>query len=242
MLQDERSKIMTTQKHQTEYVVRCLFERFGDCSYIGHLDLMHVFDRAVRRADMPMLYSQGYNPRPMIVFALPLGVGIHTAGDYVDISLAQEVDAGKFMSEVNPQLPSGVKILKAINIPEPKNSLMSVVTAAKYRIEAPDIKKFGEKLFDFDELLTTKKSKGKTVETDIRPLLLSKLQCPSDDPNVFEFYCCAGSTKNLRPDILLNALSSATGYDVALANDAKVVRTALYGGEYPKLLDIMTLL
>ena len=93
MLQNERSLEMTRQQHQTEYVVRCLFERVGDASFVGHLDLMHTFDRAIRRAEMPILYTQGYNPRPMMVFALPLGVGIDTLGDYVDISLSRVVDA-----------------------------------------------------------------------------------------------------------------------------------------------------
>ena len=242
MLQDERSKLMTKQQHQTEYVVRCLFERKGNCSYVGHLDLMHIFDRAVRRAEMPILYTQGYNPRPMIVFALPLGVGIHTVGDYVDISLAYEVKAEEFIPKVNAQLPQGVKITKGINIPEPKNSLMSVVTTAKYCIEAPDIAKYMNMLFEKKEIVTEKKSKGKLVTTDIRPLLLSTLNKPFDNPDVFGFYASAGSTSNLRPDVLLNALCEQTGYDKELASNAKVTRLSLYGGEYPKLLDIMTLL
>ena len=92
MLQSERNLSMTTLAHQTAYVCRCLFERVGDASFVGHLDLMHTFDRAIRRAGLPILYSQGYNPRPMMVFALPLGVGIDTLGDVVDISLSEYVD------------------------------------------------------------------------------------------------------------------------------------------------------
>ncbi|MBO7452652.1 MAG: DUF2344 domain-containing protein [Clostridiales bacterium] len=241
MLQNERSLEMTRQKHQTEYVVRCLFERVGDASFVGHLDLMHTFDRAIRRADMPILYTQGYNPRPMMVFALPLGVGIDTLGDFVDVSLSRVVDANEFMEKVNPNLPRGVKLYGGVNIDEPKNSLMSVVTVAMYRLEAPGIKAPMMRLFEKEELMIEKKSKGKIVTTDIRALLLSGAQNPSPDENVFEFYCLAGSTKNLRPDVLLNALCKYEGYDEDLALNTRVTRLALYGGTYPELKDIKEL-
>ena len=78
MLQSEREKMMTMQPHQTAYVQRCTFTRSGATTFLGHLDLMTCFERAARRAELPILYSQGYNPRPMMVFALPLGVGIET--------------------------------------------------------------------------------------------------------------------------------------------------------------------
>ena len=233
---------MTKQKHQTEYVVRCLFERVGDASFVGHLDLMHTFDRAIRRAEMPILYSQGYNPRPMMVFALPLGVGIDTIGDYVDVSLANVVDAEEFMAKVNPNLPKGVKLYGGINIDEPKNSLMSVVTTAMYRFEAPGIQKPIHALFEKESIEVQKKSKGKIVTTDIRPLLLSPAQNPPASEDVAELYVCAGSSKNLRPDVLLNALCVHEGYDEELAANATVTRLMLYGGEYPRLRDIKELL
>ena len=98
MTEDERRYEMTRQKHQTAYVCRTRFERHGATAYIGHLDLMKVFERALKRADLPLLYTQGYNPRPMLVFALPLGVGIETSGDYVDVSLSVTVPAEDTMA------------------------------------------------------------------------------------------------------------------------------------------------
>lgn len=242
MLQNERSLEMTRQQHQTEYVVRCLFERVGDASFVGHLDLMHTFDRAIRRAEMPILYTQGYNPRPMMVFALPLGVGIDTLGDYVDISLSRVVDAEEFMEKVNKNLPKGVKLYGGINIDEPKNSLMSVVTTAMYRIKAPGVQEPILRLFEKDEIKVEKKSKGKIVETDIRPLLLSKAQRMPEAKDICELYVCAGSSKNLRPDVLMSALCKYEGYDEDDAANAEVTRLSLFGGEYPKLLDIKELL
>lgn len=242
MLQNERDKCMKAQPHQTEYVCRCLFERVGDASFVGHLDLMHTFDKAIRRADMPILYSQGYNPRPMMVFALPLGVGIDTLGDYVDVSLKHEVDVNLFMEEVNKFLPKGVKLYGGVNIDEPKNSLMSVVSIARYRLEAPGISDALRKLVTRDELKISKKSKGKMVETDIRPLFISEADDYEKSDDSFEFYVYAGSSKNLRPDVLMNALCEYEGYDRELANNSIVTRLKLYGGDYPELKDIKGLL
>lgn len=240
MLQSERNLSMVCQKHQTEYVCRCLFERVGNASFVGHLDLMHTFDRAIRRAGMPILYSQGYNPRPMMVFALPLGVGIDTLGDYVDISLSYEVNADELIEKVNPHLPLGVKLYGGVNIDEPKNSLMSVVSIAKYRFQAPGIRDKMNSLVIRDELKVIKKSKGKLVETDIRPLFLSAIE--GTDEDTFECFVYAGSSKNLRPDVFLNALCEYEDYDRELASNCLVTRLALYGGEYPELKDIKGLL
>lgn len=242
MLQNERNLSMVTLKHQTEYVCRCLFERVGDASFVGHLDLMHTFDRAIRRAGLPILYSQGYNPRPMMVFALPLGVGIDTLGDYVDISMSREVDVNELMEKVNPFLPKGVKLYGGINIDEPKNSLMSVVTIAKYRFTAPEIKSKMRSLVTRDELRVTKKSKGKLVETDIRPLFICEVPDNETSEDVFECFVYAGSSKNLRPDVFLNALCEYEGYDRKIAANCLVTRLGLYGGEYPELKDIKGLL
>ena len=110
MLQSEREKMMTMQEHQTAYVQRASFSREGATVFLGHLDLMTCFERAARRAGLPILYSQGYNPRPMMVFALPLGVGIETRCDYLDVSLKCPYDADKFTEELNAFLPTGLRI------------------------------------------------------------------------------------------------------------------------------------
>lgn len=233
MRQDERAKEMTRQQHQTAYVCRARFMRKGALSYIGHLDLKTVFERAVRRAELPLLYSQGYNPRPMLVFALPIGVGIDTTGDYVDVSMSVPVDAEEFKTKVNEELPDGLKVLEAITIDEPKRSLMSVVTVAEYDLEAKGITQAVIDLFAREEVLVERKSKGKVKVGDIRPLMIKPI--PSPDPDKAHIMVYAGSTQNLRPDVLLEALCVHEGYSREEAAECRVTRTALYGGEYPDI-------
>ena len=233
---EEQLKQMTTKKHQHEYVCRSLFERKGALSYIGHLDLKAVFERALRRAELPLLYTQGFNPRPMLEFALPLGVGIDTEGDYMDVAMEVPLNPDEFISKLNSELPDGLKVLKTVCIDEPKKSLMSVVTCATYRIEAPGITNPLLDLMKMEKVETTKKSKGKEVNADIRPLLIKPLT--SSAPDKAEYMCYAGSTKNLRPDVLLKAICEKTGYDVNEASEARITRLALYGGEYPDICSI----
>lgn len=226
---------MTTQKHQKQYVQRAVFARKGALSYIGHLDLMRCFERAIRRAELPILYSQGYNPRPMMVFALPLGVGIHTEGDVVDVPMSVPVDPEEFITKVNEELPVDLKILSSVSIPEPKDSLMSIVAAADYRIEAKGIGLIATNILEYDEVITTKKSKGKQITVDIRSLILDVRKV--DDDSII-LSVAAGSSKNLRPDVFMNALCTILNFDSDEAKDACVTRIALYKEESDKLSKI----
>ena len=240
MNNEERLQQMTRQQHQHEYVCRGVFERKGALSYIGHLDLKAVFERALRRAELPLLYTQGFNPRPMLVFALPLGVGIDTEGDYFDVSMEVPVEPEEYIRRINEELPDGLRVLSAVSIDEPKNSLMSVVTCASYRIEAPGITDAVLKVFGQESVETMKKSKGREIKVDIRPLLIKPLT--SSTPDAAEYMCYAGSQQNLRPDVLLKALCETQGYDEKAALDARITRLALYGGTYPDLTSIEGLL
>ena len=233
---EEQLKMMTTKTHQHEYVCRGLFERKGALSYIGHLDLKAVFERALRRAELPLLYTQGFNPRPMLEFALPLGVGIDTEGDWADVVMEVPVDPDEYTSRINAELPDGLKVIRAVALDEPKKSLMSVVTCAEYRIEAPGITEAVLQLFEREHAETTKKSKGREVTTDIRPLMIKPLTTSA--PDRAEYMCYAGSQQNLRPDVLLKAVCELTGYDEAAAAEARITRLALYGGAYPDICSI----
>jgi len=238
MLQSELEKKMTMQDHQTAYVQRCTFSRSGPTIYLGHLDLMTCFERAARRAGLPILYSQGYNPRPSMVFALPLGVGIETRKDYLDVFLEKEMDPEEFVRSINTYLPSGIRVLKSKPIPEPKDSIMSIVTTATYRFEAKGIRAAMKKAFAQETLEVEKVAKGKVKTTDIRPLLISLSQASDGDPDSVEFYCGAGSEKNVRPDLILLSLQKYCGMDKETAENTRVIRTGLFDGEYPRIVPI----
>ena len=237
MRQDDRALEMTRQQHQTQYMMRTRFKRTGATSFVGHLDLMKIFERAARRAGLPLLYSQGYNPRPMLVFALPLSVGTDTTGDYVDIAMSVPVDPEEFTEKMAPELPEGLEIMSARSIGEPKKSIMSLVTAASYAFDAKDITRAALEVWKMESVEVEKKAKGGKIRTaDIKPLMIKILE--TSTPDHLEMLVYAGSEKNLRPDVFLKALTVHASYPEDEASECAVTRTELYTGEYPDIVAI----
>ena len=93
--------------------LRFYFSKEPSVKYVGHLDLIEVFDRAFRRAKMPLSFSEGFNPRPKLSFAHPLAVGISSVGEIGEIELDEKIQIIEFINKMNESLPSGIRILNA---------------------------------------------------------------------------------------------------------------------------------
>ena len=111
------------------------FSRFGALSYCSHLDLLRCVQRTMRRAGLPMQYSQGFNPHPVLNFAQALGVGLQTRGDYFAVTLSEEVDPKAFLLRFNAHAPSGLSAILAREMGEQEKSPMALVQAAIYAFE-----------------------------------------------------------------------------------------------------------
>lgn len=92
---------------------RVKFNKKGYLRYISHLDLMRLFERTFNRIDLPVEYSNGFNPKPKISIASPLSLGIESEEEWMDIELLEKVDEGDFIINTNKILPEGIKILEA---------------------------------------------------------------------------------------------------------------------------------
>lgn len=206
------------------YDVRLRFARREPAIWLAHLDMMRTFERSIRRAGLPVHWSQGYNPRPQMTFALPIGVGLATEVDYVDIQLIEPVDPQLVMDRLNPCLPMGFEILAAGPVESSKVSLMSLVQAADYRLQSPGLAAAWRRIPVTQPLIVDKFSKGRTLEVDIRPLILD-LQVQSDEELVIRVK--AGSSANLRPDLFLLALKVYGELPDLAAADCAVTRLGL---------------
>ena len=231
----DREKEMTTQKHQTAYLSRIRFARTGSLAYVGHLDMMRAFERAIRRTELPLLHSQGYNPRPMLVFALPIGVGIHTTDDYVDIAMSRPVEPREVMEQLASKLPPDLSVLSVASLPESVGSIMAAVSAASYELESPGIVNAAKQLLDHKEIVIEKPSKGKMRTLDIRPLIHEVNTPDPTDPDRVEILVRAGSKENLRPDLFLSALVTCENYSLIASKNTKITRTGLFSGTYPDI-------
>ena len=170
--------------------VRVRFAKYGAVKFIGHLDVLRYFQKAVRRSGLKIAYSQGFHPHQIMSFASPLGVGITSEGEYMDMELTAEYTPQEIVDALNSAMVEGFTVLSARILPEPENgrkreTAMSLVTAADYLVTVKENDSFlGTKsLEELNEAWTrfvgqksisvTKKVKKSNTETevDLKPFL-----------------------------------------------------------------------
>lgn len=145
--------------------------------YISHLDLMRAWERALRRARVGVAYSEGFNPRPKLVFAAALPVGFTASAEVVDMLLEQPIDLQRFAVAVEAQLPVGLELVSVTEVPTASPSLPSQVTAAEYRVlieteEPPErIQGLLDRLLASDTLLRVRQRPQGAKQYDLRPLV-----------------------------------------------------------------------
>ncbi len=115
--------------------LRITFSRGEEVKYLSHLDLMRLWERALRRAGIPLAYSQGFSPHPRISIAAPLPIGVTSDGELMDILLRKRVSPYFLIKTVGEQLPRGIGILGVAQVALPLPSLQSQVRQAEYRVE-----------------------------------------------------------------------------------------------------------
>ena len=119
--------------------VRVRFAKYGAVKFIGHLDVLRYFQKAVRRSGLKIAYSQGFHPHQIMSFASPLGVGITSEGEYMDMELTAEYTPQEIVDALNTAMVEGFTVLSAHILPDPENgrkreTAMSLVTAADYLV------------------------------------------------------------------------------------------------------------
>ncbi|MFH1926706.1 MAG: TIGR03936 family radical SAM-associated protein [Chloroflexota bacterium] len=145
--------------------------------YISHLDLMRIWERTLRRAAIPIAYSEGFNPRPKIVSAAPLSVGYSSEAELLDIKLARRLPPLNVVEQLSPQLPKGLRIISVEEIPLAFPSLQSQMRQSEYQVRLMTASS-PEEIRGHIEALMAKKSipwqrlhKGKIRSYDLRPLM-----------------------------------------------------------------------
>ena len=211
---------------------RIRFEKTGILKFIGHLDLLRTFQRAFRRAEVPLAYSKGFNPHPLLSFANPLGLGMTSEDEYADITLDQNMDNEEIIRRMNEQLPPGLKLLDCKDLPEHAPTVMSIVTASEYIITLPSgLEDWTETIAQFlqsPQIMIRKlgKIKGRKtwMDLDVKPLIYEYEML---SPDTMRFVCACGSMQNLKVDAFLESLYSFVGHP-EWTFEEKIHRTHLY--------------
>lgn len=156
------------------------FYKHDEVRFVSHLDMQRLFQRAFRRAGLPLSYSKGFNPHPLLSFATALSVGYTSECEYFDVFLDEKIDADEFRSRVNAVLPEGVAVTKAVDAGEMKASLTTLMRSADYfarldfdrEVTSDELENALASLLT-GEIIVEKKTKGGMKDVDIRPLLIS---------------------------------------------------------------------
>jgi radical SAM-linked protein len=207
--------------------MRVTFVTDDSVKYVGHLDMARAWERAIRRARLPLAYSQGFNPQARMHFAAALPVGFTGQAELIDVFLDAEMEPADFLARLAPALPAGIRLTGAEAVSRELPSLQAAICGARYHVElatAESDEVFASRLSAFmarSEAWRERRRGKEVARYDLRPLVQSLIYIGSCElGQSFETEMRAEPGATGRPDELLAEL----GYESALR---RVVRLEL---------------
>lgn len=217
--------------------IRVKFKKYGPLRFIGHLDVMRFFQKAIRRAGIDVTYTAGFSPHQVMSFAAPLGVGLTSNGEYMDIqvnSLPESKDGMTscqvLVKQLNDASVKGLDAVAARILPDDAGNAMASVAAASYTVRFREgrearLLKDGQSaitaalasFLEKDSIMITKKTKRGTREINLR----SGIYELSWEDNAFHMLVDASSAGNIKPGQIMEALLAE--HDEALQENALLI-------------------
>lgn len=204
---------------------RLLFEKTGDAVYLSHLDLMRIFQRAFKRADIMIWHSQGFSPRAYVSIALPLSVGASSRCEILDFDVEDgTVDLATLPEKLNRTLPEGVRVLQAYSSELKIKHLaqLQAQVVLEYDKGVPaDAQQTLTALFSRPSIVIHKRTKRGEADVDIRPMLLSMQLRRLSAQELALDVTVQAQNPGLNPQLLVTAIET---HLPQLAPDFSVVR------------------
>lgn len=194
--------------------VRIKFSKEGPVKFIGHLDIMRYFQKAIRRADIDIAYSLGFNPHQIMSFAAPLSVGHTSSGEYFDVELNSIISEEDVKNRLNNVMVDGIEILQVAVLDENEGNAMASVAAADYlvnfsdKVTLPD--DWPEKLTAYyaqEHIYVMKQTKKSEKEIDLKEGIYQLL---IREDGIF-MQLDAGSGSNIKPGFVLENFMETIG-------------------------------
>src|SRR5512143_2156524 len=155
--------------------IRITFSKLGALRYTGHLDLHRLWERAARRAELPLAYSQGFHPQPKINIAAALPLGFSSRCEMIDLRLEHDISLDGLQEKLQETLPTGIQLASIEAVDERAPALQTQVTAAEYEVtlteavDGSELKRRIDSVLESDSII--RERRGKTY--DLRPLIES---------------------------------------------------------------------
>lgn len=197
--------------------LRIKFKKYGPVKFIGHLDVMRYFQKAIRRAEIDVVYTSGFSPHQVMTFAAPLGVGLESNGEYMDIEVASLVSCADVVNRLNAVSVYGIEVVSATILPEDAGNAMASVAAASYHVSfregrepSFDVSRALQELMAKEHIIVTKTTKKGTRELDIKPGIFQI----SYENHAFHMLIDASSGGNIKPIQIISALYTSNNEEM----------------------------
>lgn len=191
------------------------FGKFDALVYTSNLDVAKLWERVLRRADLPILYSEGFNPRPRIALASALPLGISSECEILDVSLREIIAWDGLIERLTAASPDGLRVYSITEVPVRSPALQTRVRSSEYRIRLEEgidrnmVQEQINKLMQADSLDQQRERKGKTITINVRPLLYN---LSLNDEGDLIAHLVVGDQGNMRPDQVLESMGLQDAY------------------------------
>ena len=188
---------------------RLKFSKIGKIKYTGHLDLLKIFQRAIKRSNLPISYSQGFNPHQIMSFAIPLPLGMESQAEHIDMQFDENLDCNFIKDTLNKNMPIGMEILNVVKLKEGQKSAPSIVCIGEYEILLNNnINKNNIDEFLKQEEINIERISKKRGKETIKTVNIKEdiFNIEIIENNKIKTIISTGSAKNLKPDILIESL------------------------------------
>ncbi|MBE7042970.1 MAG: DUF2344 domain-containing protein [Ruminococcaceae bacterium] len=204
-------------------VIRLQYTKKDELKYIAHLDTLRAFIRALRRAKLPIAYSQGFNPHPIISFLMPLSLGFTSNCEMVDIGFAEEIPYEEVAKRLDAALPPGFQVTSAAAPVHKSADITEAEYTVTFRGTLPDEENIHQ-FFSQKELVVPKKSKRGLKDVDIMPMIHEYHY----EDGVLTLRLAAGTPENLNPELVMTHFSGETLWDYQICRQRIFCGTEMF--------------
>jgi len=203
--------------------IRVMFEKRGRAKYISHLDLMRTMTRVLRRAQIPLWYTEGFSKHPYITFAAPLSLGYEGYAETMDFRLEGEMSTEEIAERLNANMPVGLHVIKAAPAEMKAGQIANAVWCLTFDAK---FERMLREVLEQAEILVQKRTKKKTLKTvDIKPFIRNTVWSAEEDGRVtltLELPC---GENNINPSLLVDAVCEE------LTDTVQIARLGVYDAE-----------
>lgn len=207
--------------------VRLVFSKTDRCKYISHLDINRCMSRALARAEIPLWFTEGFNPHPYMSFSLPLSLGVESLCESVDLRITGNISNREIKSRMNEMLPTGIRIVDVYDDFRDCSEIAfsDYVYKFQFKDNVAALKRI-DAVLSSEEILAEKKAKkGKrriVKETNLKPFIDKYNISVRGDEIILNIRLAAGPERNLNPTLLFDTLIRLIDMDFEWRSIARI--------------------